>query len=293
MKKRYNGIETGYYNSEPTSLQLASYGVRLLDMIIKNEEEEVESCLLSGIHHNPCNEYNESIVHTICYYGNVSLLEIVLDHNDTITTIAPTATQSSSCDTNHVGVSNSSIQIVDDFGKTPLHEVCRSTAITEQQSFQMIEMIMNYDIHLFYIEDTRGNTPLELLSPDYWYDMIIFLQSCLDRYWPIINTTESTESESTSFISPLVLMKPNLRIINDPDCPLSTELAWMVSSGIIEPEEARSFMDDTIFQKFLPTIQDRLNDLALEEETKEKLHYENKMNDYRNNINDNDDVLTV
>lgn len=248
-------------------------------MIDHNDEEGLESCLLAGIHSNPCNEYNHSILHRICNLGNVALLDVLLENSDGYKVV----------------------QTADDFGRTPLHEACSSP---KEPSFTVIETLLMHDPHLFYMSDASGILPLELVEPEYWYDYLQFLQNHIDRYWPsLVRSTArrrggaSPETEPTlvpevlSPPPPLALEKPGSRIPCEPAQPLTVELAWMVSSGVIEPEEAVSYLDPAVMQKFLPTIQKRLNQMALEEEMKERVHNQIKQHDYADYDNNNNNQM--
>jgi Ankyrin repeats (3 copies) len=280
---RYNTLDSAYYNPETTLLQQASYGVRLLELIDESNEEGFESCLLAGIHSNPCDEYGASALHRVCRQGNVALLEILLD-NDCV------------------------VQCADDFGRTPLHEACRC----ERLCLSLVETLMMQDIHLLYMADASGRLPLEYIKPEHWYDYMIFLEPRIDRYWPSLNrstrrsnstvlsATTTCEEQKTECVQnsqpPLTLLVPGSRPAVDPDNALSTDLAWMVASGVIEPEEAISYMDESVLNKFLPTIHQRLNNLAAEEERKEKLHQHNKIHGYPTIVGNDaniDDDLTV
>jgi ankyrin repeat protein len=240
-------------------LQQASYGVRLLELIDQANEEGFESCLLAGIHSNPCDEYGASALHRVCRQGHVSLLEILLD-NDCV------------------------VQCADDFGRTPLHEACRC----DRLCLSLVETLMMQDLHLLYMADTSGRLPLEYIKPEHWYDWMLFLEPRLDRYWPSLHrsrrvnsTCEEQKTECTlSSQPPLTLLPPGSRPASDPDSPLTTDLAWMVASGVIEPEEAISYMDEHVLNRFLPTIHQRLNNMAAEEEQKEKLHHQNKLHGF-------------
>jgi hypothetical protein len=67
--RRYTTINSGYSNM-PTPLQLASYDVHILKMIIRDKDENALREMLScGLSPNACNKYGESLLHKVCKNG--------------------------------------------------------------------------------------------------------------------------------------------------------------------------------------------------------------------------------
>ena len=96
--RRYRTLQTGYY-AKPTEFQQASYNVYLVKLVRANHVEKLRSVMQTGISPNPCNAYGESLVHMVCRRGDHELLSALLE-----------------CGT--------SIQVSDDYGRTPLHDAC-------------------------------------------------------------------------------------------------------------------------------------------------------------------------
>ena len=96
--RRYRTLQTGYY-SKPTAFQQASYNVYLVKLVRANKIDELRSVFQAGISPNPCNAYGESLVHMVARRGDHELLNMMLE-----------------CGT--------SIQVSDDYGRTPLHDAC-------------------------------------------------------------------------------------------------------------------------------------------------------------------------
>ena len=94
--KRYESLKTSYHN-KPTPHQLASYDVFLIGLVRKHDVEQFREIMQTGISSNPCNQYGESLVHTICRLGNTTILKTLVD-------------------------AGADLQVADDYGRTPLHD---------------------------------------------------------------------------------------------------------------------------------------------------------------------------
>ena len=203
--RRYRTLQTGYY-CKPTKYQQASYHVNIVKHVRNHRVEEFRSILSSGISPNPCNAYGESLLHMVCRRGDADLLEIMLENG-------------------------SSVQVADDYGRTPLHDACWAAT----PSFDTVEQIASRDITLFHMTDSRGAVPLSYVRREHWSEWIDFLERKKDTWWPPI-TGEDEPSE-------LVDVAPNERPIPEPANALTIELAGMVASGVMSPSEARYLQD--------------------------------------------------
>lgn len=204
--RRYRTLQTGYY-SKPTEYQQASYHVNLVKLVRNHKVEEFKGIVGSGISPNPCNAYGESLLHMVCRRGDHDLLQIMLD----------------------VG---SSVQVADDYGRTPLHDACWAAT----PSFATVEKIANRDITLFHMTDSRGAVPLSYVRREHWPEWIEFLEGKKDTWWPPIRGVDEP--------SVLVDIAPNERPIPMPENALSMELAGMVASGVMTPDEAKVLMEE-------------------------------------------------
>lgn len=103
-------------------------------------------------------------------------------------------------------------------------------------SFQTVELIADKDMALFHMTDSRGAVPLSYVRREHWPLWIKFLESKKDAWWPI--------KIEEDIPSPLVEMTPNECPLPEPDNALSIELAGMVASGVLSPEEAMILKED-------------------------------------------------
>jgi hypothetical protein len=202
--KRYRTINSGYSNM-PTKLQLVSYDVHILKMIIRDKDEHrVREILTCGISPNACNKYGESLLHKVCKSGQDKLLQVFLD-----------------C--------GADIQVSDGAGRTPMHDACHGS----RPSFKTFELLLEQDPHLIRLMDSNGALPLEYVRKEQYGAWNAFLASILDIYWNPRDALTCNQGPP-----PLALEKANSRPTADPEHALSFELAALVSSGRMEPEDA-------------------------------------------------------
>jgi hypothetical protein len=202
--ERYATINSGYSNM-PTELQLVSYDVHILKMVIRDKDEhKLRDILTCGISLNACNKYGESLVHKVCKSGQDKLLKVFLD-----------------C--------GADIQVCDGAGRTPMHDACHGS----KPSFKTFELLLKADPYLIHMMDGAGVLPLEYVKKAQYGAWNAFLASILDTHW---NRRDVLAREQGP--PPLALVKANSRPAPDPEQALSLELAALVSSGRMEPEDA-------------------------------------------------------
>jgi hypothetical protein len=188
----------------PTELQLVSYDTHILKMVIRNKDtHKVREMLTCGISLNACNKYGESLIHKVCKSGQDKLLKVFLD-----------------C--------GADIQVSDGAGRTPMHDACFGA----KPSFKTFELLLKADPYLIHMMDGGGALPLSYVPKEQYGAWKTFLASILDTHW---NASGHSMNEGPP---PLALEKANSRPAEDPEHALSIELATLVSSGKMKPEDA-------------------------------------------------------
>jgi hypothetical protein len=196
-------LDTGYH-AKPTKLQKASYGLHLVQAIRASDTSFISKFLKCGVSSNPCNMFGESIVHMVCRRGNFNLLKTFID-------------------------GGCSVQVSDDFGRTPLHDACW----TSEPCFKSVELVLDKDIRLFNIRDCRGFTPLNYVKRENWSKWIEFFNSKKHIYWSYRDVKKIGDQEPP----PLSSVKPNTNPVKDPANAVSIEIASMLASGAMSPDE--------------------------------------------------------
>jgi Ankyrin repeats (many copies) len=204
----YNVLSCAYYNT-PTLLQEASYGVYTVDVVRRNDDVTLEALFELGLHPNACNSFGESLVHLACRRGNFQSLQVMVDWN---------------C----------SVQVADDYGRTPFHDLCW----TAEPCFQSAAILLEIDPRLLLMKDIRGSTPLAYARKEHWAAWIRFLESHKDEYWP-------RRYNNPQGPPPLAEKPANSKPLKDPKNALSVRLATLVASGQLSIEEADVIRDDT------------------------------------------------
>lgn len=203
----YKTLDSAYRN-QPTQLQKASYDAYLIDLAKLSASKTFSSVLHSGISPNPCNRYGESLLHLVCRLGNSELLNVMID-------------------------AGADLQVSDDYGRTPLHDACWGSS----PSFELVETLLLADVNMLFLKDARGSLPLTYVPKNLWDLWKKFLSNKLDDYFPkaIIMTNAPP---------PLTLQRPNSRPVPNPVNALSVEMARLVCSGRLRPEEAIMLMEE-------------------------------------------------
>jgi len=207
---RFKTLQTAYYN-KPTALQQASYDIHLIELVRQGDIATFRELVGSGISPNPCNSFGESLVHMICRRGALEFLQVLID-------------------------SGCSLQVADDYGRTPLHDACWAA----RPCFEVVDMILKSDRRLLHLTDCRGAVPLSYVRKDHWGAWLEFLESKKDVYWPQRNTRVDGEEGAPE----LANFEPNSRPLVNPANALPAELAAMVASGRMNADEAKFLLID-------------------------------------------------
>jgi hypothetical protein len=200
------------YDAVPSPLQLASYGTYLVWAVQTSNIELLGKLLDCGLSPNPCNQFRDTILgDLVCKQSNVPIYRCLVDKF------------------------NADIQVVDGFGRAPLHHCCWSHNLCKEIATDILQR----DPAQIFLKDKHGKTPLDYVRPDTYEDWNNFLLDVADTYWPV-------DGELPNLISPRD-RQPNGDQVDPPDA-LSPLLAASVSSGLITPEDAIANMksDDAV-----------------------------------------------
>ena len=202
--ERFSSLQTGYSN-KPTALQQASYGTHLVKCIRSGNKTAVREMMRAALSPNACNAFGESVLHLVCRCGDWQMLFILLSHG-------------------------ASVHTADDFGRTPLHDVCWAP----YPSFATVELILQEDVRLLYVTDSRQATPLSYVCRDHWAAWRDFLRENADKYWPPRNVHQDGVEPAPS----RALQKADSCPLPDPPSALPVRVAAMVAQGRLQPCEA-------------------------------------------------------
>jgi hypothetical protein len=190
--------EDACYDSVPSPLQLASFGTELVKAIHVSDVEKLGRLLSTGLSPNPCNQFRDSIVDLVCKRANAAIFQCLVDHG---------------CD----------LRVCDGFGRTPMHHCCWASEFCPD----IASCILQTDLQQLFMEDKRGQTPLEYVRPEQAPDWINYLEDNANKLFP-----------PGGQLPPIVSLK-QARIngyLQDPPNALSVPLAKAISSGTLTPE---------------------------------------------------------
>ena len=219
----------------PQKLQTVSYGVALTRAVRSSDITTVCSLLAAGLHPNACNQFGESIVHAACRRDDFAMLNALIIE------------------------SQSSVQVSDDFGRTPLHDACW----TSSPNFDSIRLLLDQDPWLLCIKDCRGSTPLGYVRKAHWDQWIGFLGAVADRYWPTL--TGQQDQVCVDKVPPLATVEPNSNLLPDPKPQgneLNLDVIELLANGDMTPQEIESRGTKTIEEIKTSSLPERETSVA-------------------------------
>ena len=132
-----------------------------------------------------------------------------------------------------------SLQITDDFGRTPLHDACW----TPEPFFELVELVLQNDRRLLNITDCRGSLPLAYVRKIHWNQWKEFLEKNKDIFWPERDVSKEGEESTPE----LVMKSPHTIPAPLPVKPASKDLVKAVARGKIPSDVAITMTDDERF----------------------------------------------
>ena len=203
--------EDAGYDTMPSPLQLSSFGTQVVQAVHTSDAEMLGKLLSCGLSPNPCNQFRDSILDLVCKRNNLAIFNCLLEHG-------------------------SDIRVVDGFGRTPLHHCAWASNFTRE----IAEAILERDPLQLFIEDKRGQTPLEYVRTDTMSEWSEFLEEMAEKYWPKGGSVPTLVRPKDS--------RPD-GTLPDPKNAVSAGLAAMISSGNITVEQFEK-MDETTRKKY-------------------------------------------
>ena len=215
------------YPSQPTALQRSSYGVAVLRAVQKSDADALSKLLQAGLSPNPCNAHGDSVLQMVCKRSDVKLFRTFLDNGMVL-------------------------EIADPFGRTPLHFAAWAPA--SDDTFEIVTaMLDRVGTDILRVTDKNGKTPLQYLTVDKWPRWMSYLESKRDVYFPQREPVGDTIRDKQQQIPPRCSNALEGEVSNesspdhdvkevtvvDPPNSLSPEVAALVASGKVRPEDAR------------------------------------------------------
>lgn len=115
-----------------------------------------------------CNRFSESIVHMACRRASAEIVQFLITHD-------------------------AEIDIVDDYGRTPLHDACWRP----EPRFDIVTLLLDANLDLLRYQDARGFIPLQYVREDHWLHWCAYLFNQIEKYWAPRPVTKPTSNSST------------------------------------------------------------------------------------------------
>lgn len=132
----------------PTSEErISSYEIDIITAVRKNDIDFLRRARENGRSLQGCNTFGESIAHLACRRSSLELITYLVTDGCV------------------------SLNVKDDYGRTPLHDACWKI----DPNFDLIDLILDNEPDLLLIADKRGDSPLDYCRKEHWGQWIRFL----------------------------------------------------------------------------------------------------------------------
>ena len=158
---------------EPLAEQLRDYDTDLINAVRNSDIPVLRRQLALGKTMSACNRHAESVLHMACRRSEQEVVDFLLSNGG-------------------------QADIIDDYGRTPLHDACWRP----EPHFAIVELLLERNVDLIRYADARGAVPLHYTRQEHWAQWCRFLYNQKDKFWPILlsktSSEESLEQISTS-----------------------------------------------------------------------------------------------
>jgi len=141
----------------PTPEQIKDYQFDILNAVRNSNCTKLQNFHKQGRCINACNKFGESVIHMASRQSDLNVIMCFIE------ILGPEC-----------------IFIVDDTGRTPLHDACWASP----PSFPFVEYLLDLRIEMLFMKDKRGHTPLSYIKPENRQMWIHFINSVQWKYWP-------------------------------------------------------------------------------------------------------------
>jgi hypothetical protein len=206
---KYNAADTSF-RFQPTPYDLASFHNYTLNIVQEDKGDANLRCVLeAGISPNACSRDGELLLHKACRLGKHQHVRLFLEFG-------------------------ADVRVCSAVGRTVLHDACSSA----RPNFQTFALLIAKDPSLVFMKDCRGLCPLEYIRKDHYVFWMEYLEVNVDKLWPMLRNEQRKLSSRD-------LGKPFSRTLAMPSNALPPELAHMIATGKMTPQEVLLLVDDT------------------------------------------------
>jgi len=132
---------------EVTDERIKDYGKDCIQAVRENNIPLLRKMHNGGKNLQCSNRFGETLVHLACRRGLIEVVRFFIQEAQV------------------------TLRVRDDYGRTPLHDACWSSA----PNFSLLELLIHHDPELLLIHDVRGHFPLTYTRKNHWKDWRNFL----------------------------------------------------------------------------------------------------------------------
>jgi hypothetical protein len=148
--KTFSALETTNFFLQVTTESVEAYDMQIVKAVRNSDVTTLRQLLQSGRSLQCGNKFGESIVHTACRRGSLTVLQFLLQE------------AAVSC------------RVICDYGRTPLHDACWTS---EEPNFQLMDLLLTACPDLLHVTDARGFLPLAYVRQGHWDAWCRYLKS--------------------------------------------------------------------------------------------------------------------
>lgn len=138
----------------PTQKEIEDYDSELVTAVRYSDLPKIKSLRDVGRSMTACNPYGESIFHMACRRADFDVVDYLVNNIE-------------------------EIWVVDDFGRTPLHDACWRS----EPRFDIVTLLLDKNLNLLRGLDIRGANPLNYVREEHWIQWCAYLFHQKDKYW--------------------------------------------------------------------------------------------------------------
>ena len=154
-----------YRNRHPSSKQMADYDKSMVTAVRSSDLPTLKGFYAEGRSMSACNKFSESIVHMACRRSQFDMVDFIVRHGGDI------------C-------------IVDDYGRTPLHDACWRLS----PQFDIVTLLLDRNVDLIRMIDIRGASPLKYVPENMWLQWCAYFHHQKDKYWPVLSENSNLKA---------------------------------------------------------------------------------------------------
>mmetsp|Transcript_32802 Transcript_32802/g.49446 ORF Transcript_32802/g.49446 Transcript_32802/m.49446 type:complete len:335 (+) Transcript_32802:1-1005(+) len=138
--KNHSALDLKNFFLDVAEEHISSYSTDIVSAVRRQDLDHLRECLSKGKTLQCCNRFGESILHMACRNGLLNVLTFLLEEADV------------------------SFLVIDDYGRTPLHDAFWTT----EPKLDLAKYLISKFPDLLLVADRRGFTPLSYVRKDHW-----------------------------------------------------------------------------------------------------------------------------